>query len=573
MNNFQSAFSARSLLSPLMFWVSVVVAFGLNFGDAVNGGNGYWLERLALVTGLQAALFGAIWLSYVTVIRHLPAIVRPTMLLIAYLGFASLRGIALGWGLYLVGASPEVIIATRVLSSIVQAILVTVLATSYGILTNNAELGRDLALAQAQLRQLAERVESRRREDNSALVESVTARLARDIDVSRDDTPDAVLSRLRTSIDDVVRPLSRAIDAGIGDLPAIPEVAAIEPRIDWRGAWRRALDSNEIRILPTVGMLGLVAIPTLLRVFNPLELIVLEVVIMGMSAFLLWFLRALMRFTPEAVRTRALIPVAALTSIPVSAVTASAFPPERPTTYVWLSVFIFIVLGVVPAAFSTAAQQTGALATKLQEQNAELAWTVARTREIIRQQRKAVSTALHGSVQAALTAAHIRLQIAIRDNLDVAAAVAQAQAEAEAAVRFAVDFDAPPPPMLDVVDNLTATWDGICRVRRRLAVNDLKWMDTDPVCARAVAEILLETTFNAVKHGNAEYVEIDCTWPNWQSLELIVSNNGTALDPSAKGLGSQLLDEATIEWSRESRNGVTVVRALIPWDGLLTDVK
>ena len=72
-------------------------------------------------------------------------------------------------------------------------------------------------------------------------------------------------------------------------------------------------------------------------------------------------------------------------------------------------------------------------------------------------------------------------------------------------------------------------------------------------------------SFNAVKHGQASSIKIACQEVDPRILELIVSNDGNVLEPSERrGLGSQLLEESTIDWNRFTAQAKTVTVARIP---------
>jgi two-component sensor histidine kinase len=92
--------------------------------------------------------------------------------------------------------------------------------------------------------------------------------------------------------------------------------------------------------------------------------------------------------------------------------------------------------------------------------------------------------------------------------------------------------------------------------------------------AMCLNEILKEAVSNAVRHGDAEraWVEVSRTGEKTEAIvEIQVTNDGRIpVTGERRGLGSQLLDELTLEWSLESvpETGQTILAARLPFSGL-----
>jgi two-component sensor histidine kinase len=87
-----------------------------------------------------------------------------------------------------------------------------------------------------------------------------------------------------------------------------------------------------------------------------------------------------------------------------------------------------------------------------------------------------------------------------------------------------------------------------------------------PDTAYAVAEIIREACQNALRHGHATAIEvsIQAIAPN-QTIAIGVENTGTPIAPEARrGLGSQLFDDLTLQWTRSATPTGTDFRAVLP---------
>jgi two-component sensor histidine kinase len=68
-------------------------------------------------------------------------------------------------------------------------------------------------------------------------------------------------------------------------------------------------------------------------------------------------------------------------------------------------------------------------------------------------------------------------------------------------------------------------------------------------------ELLSELTFNAIKHGGANKVLFSVSLATDNTVELTCIDNGERPSDSGRvGLGTKLLDECALQWTREPLN-------------------
>lgn len=563
MNFLNRYLSIHGLLSWPVMLFGTLWAVLFNLTDPFTGGAGKVLERIALLLALQAIMFGSFWVANLLLVRCLPARLRGLALLTALIVLAGARGAAVGWAMHEIGVVSFSADPQRVFASVIsQGIMLGLAAIIYELIRYNAEARGEVLAARAQLETIRQHDEREQQLRNQALVDSVRQQLQRAISFSDADTPAAVLSTLQASIDEVVRPLSRVLDRQPGDVTLLRPT--VPTHIPWRELIRPFFDLRELRPIPTTILVFLGALPSVSRVFPaPLISSGLTLLLIALTAALVLVVRLALRWSPAA------LAIAMVPSLIVSASIASlmlqrwVLPGTSSFFVPWT--LLVVIMGVMPAGAMSYLHSARELTESIVRENTNLEWVLARSRGQVRQRQRAVASVLHSRVQAALTAAYLRLQIALRDGGDVQRAVRNAQTEAELALQIDLTDEASAPAARDIVQRVIDSWAGVVDIRSEFSADDCDRIDQDALCARSLNEILLELCLNAAKHGGASEIEIGCAWPDARTCELRVHNTGAALGAEAEGLGTRLLDETTLRWSRSSdRDGVTVT-ALLPW--------
>ena len=78
--------------------------------------------------------------------------------------------------------------------------------------------------------------------------------------------------------------------------------------------------------------------------------------------------------------------------------------------------------------------------------------------------------------------------------------------------------------------------------------------------AHCINEIVKECVSNAIRHGQASKVTVTFFDSQDGSISISVTNNGDGPISTEQGVGSQMLDEITMSWSRDlTESGVQVV--------------
>lgn len=200
----------------------------------------------------------------------------------------------------------------------------------------------------------------------------------------------------------------------------------------------------------------------------------------------------------------------------------------------------------------------------LDEQNKELSREMALFEQQLWVARRNWSLTIHGTVQASLTAALTRLNAPDADKNTLALA----KKDLDRAVAALSS-----PPSLDVkfapaIKEIVATWQGVCDVEVQVDSASKKLVSKDPRLSMCVNEILKEAVSNAVRHGDARNAQASLKVADEGVLDLTITNDGSAPRIGGrKGIGSNLLDELTVDWSLgfDSATAQTILTARLPF--------
>jgi len=178
--------------------------------------------------------------------------------------------------------------------------------------------------------------------------------------------------------------------------------------------------------------------------------------------------------------------------------------------------------------------------------------------------RRAWQFVVHGTVQAALTAALTRLQASPEPERYVLNMVAD---DIERARQALVAAPVRNIDLAGALGQLQATWRGICEIQVSITERAGRSLQKNNDARVCVNEIVKETVSNAVRHGEAKRVWVEIDRQDDFALSIRVSNDGLPLSAQSRlGVGSRLIEELTTDWSLETNqaSGRTVFNANLP---------
>ena len=165
---------------------------------------------------------------------------------------------------------------------------------------------------------------------------------------------------------------------------------------------------------------------------------------------------------------------------------------------------------------------------------------------------------IHGPIQSRLLTAALRLATGSGSRLEAINHAREDLADAITTLNnVESDFNE---SFVTQFTDLQVAWGGVCDIELPTLDEVSHFLDSDPVVRDCVMEVLSESVTNAVKHAAATHVDVQITL-NAETVELQVRNSLNSEFVSQadtdteteiqQGFGSEIISEATTQWSRE----------------------
>ena len=560
-----------ALLSAPVFFLSLLWPVIVQFGESnALGENSRDIAiRLALLFPIQVLMFAFPFLTWRWICPWVPSRNWTWLLLVSVIVGAAVRGIALGILLFLFGISESPEFVFRIVASVghmgvVTVILWILVSEVHGLQARRRQLmaDRDQLIdlqiaAQRDLEQLGDRAAE---EIRLSILQSLGGLQVSDSSELRE--------RLRLTIDEVVRPLSHQLGAQSSAwAPTQPSTEKV--RIDWPLAIREGL--NPARIHPVVLSLLLLWLGFPIHIFQFAPSIVLAytfITLLAMPAF--WIARKVairasirrgtgftsMSFIVAVVVGALLMGLATLTYM---------WDEPQPFVFVIVAPVLALLISSLIAVAEAARDQNLELEADLTATTADLRWALARAREQYRQRERGLAHALHGRIQASLAAAFLRLEHAVAQGANDDAFLVSLQAEI-LEVLAELDFrDSAPDPIDKVIALTQSNWSGAVHIDFTVEPHVKQALAIDSLCARSVNDLIPELIFNSVRHGSATAIKVELEMADTRTLCLTVTDDGLNYKiETPYGLGSALLDDSSISWTRSRCGELTTTTCMLP---------
>lgn len=253
----------------------------------------------------------------------------------------------------------------------------------------------------------------------------------------------------------------------------------------------------------------------------------------------------------------------------ISGLPAMAFNLNAVTTLSALALYSIVIVApmlsllgfAIATSLDTAREEAE---SRIRQDNDSLARETALFDQRMWLAKRSWSFAVHGTVQAALTAAITRLSSADELEQYQINLVLQDLDRAKAALSKTPNTDVDLPAAMNA---LVSTWQGICNVKWHVTERASRALVRDSNARMCVNEIAKEAVSNSVRHGEAKNAWIEIDRSSDELLIINISNDGFLLsDNFEPGVGSQMLEELTLNWSLHNDRGLgrVVLAANLP---------
>lgn len=182
-----------------------------------------------------------------------------------------------------------------------------------------------------------------------------------------------------------------------------------------------------------------------------------------------------------------------------------------------------------------------------------------------RRLQRGISRVLHGPVQHAIAASIYQLQ-STPDAATDARVLGEVKKRVTAALELISSSESATPNLREAFSELTELWANVSPIDIEVSEDDLALIQRDDHAAHAVHELVGEACVNAMKHGEASHIVVTIAVDREARLINVgVQNDGKPLAVDARnGLGSKLLDEMCISWSRTQQGEFVVTEMVLP---------
>lgn len=549
------------------FWITL---FASLIGHLTTGGDvsASFVVRVTLVVIAQLAMFVPLLALRLTLLRDPPR-PRPWIALLGFVIAAVTRGVVLTSLLLATGAVEEPLWLYRIAASLVTVgVLLLIVALVISTMRAHTRSLQALMRVQRELSATQERIVAEVTERNEETLARVKSRLADEM-VALDSLGEAgSVAELQRLASDVVRPMSHEL-AGSFRVDSPHDSAVDDVHVTRQQVITQMVAVAPFRPILSGLLMAVIMLTAAIGVFGSLGF-ALMLWSVGSVIVLSWLANLLLSRLLGRLSSQAGLVAVIISAVAVGYLSSGVGgwilrnTPDATPVAVGGGLFIAVVLLLLALVTAVLRQQV-ASERELADSTRQLRWSVVRMRQVQWLQGQALSRALHGPVQSAVTSAALRLGAAVRAGQPTQSLLEEIRTDLRATVDV---LDAPQvvgPPLDEALARIIGTWAGICEVSAELEPGVRERLDADPVSCSTVVDLLTEAVSNSVRHGGATRVGIRVVGDQADVIRLTVRDGGSPTSASSgAGLGTSLLEECTLGWSRTVVSQGQVLEALLP---------
>lgn len=419
-----------------------------------------------------------------------------------------------------------------------------------------AEQQRLLDANAAMSDRLAQAQEDLRRETHEVLDPALAS--VRELLEAGEDRADTarVVDALSAAVSDVIRPMSHRYSGEAAPIEALPPPRDLAP-VGVMSWLRDRVDAPAaIRPVPitALSVLGFAMMAPIAKA--PLPAYILTLSMFAVTAVVLLVIRAawppIWRRIPAGWAIVALAGVCLIVYMSLGLLFSWDAWSDSWMRFWLMSAGYRTIMSVAVAMFVMVTQRRSEVDAEIYEVNIGLERHVAAMRREAWSIRRQMSLVLHGSVQSVLVSS---IMILSREGAHHRAE--EVRLRLDQALR-AIDLDN---EASDVVEHglreIVGLWAPISEISVEVSPAASAALAAHPGRRSACLEIVREAVSNAVRHGRATHVHMSIELDDQDLVTIRVRDDGAGLSDEAaagrlRGLGSAMMDEVCLNWSRES---------------------
>lgn len=194
-------------------------------------------------------------------------------------------------------------------------------------------------------------------------------------------------------------------------------------------------------------------------------------------------------------------------------------------------------------------------------------WQIAYLNGLTWATKRNLARQLHGAVQSEIISVLLRIAKSEQENELSEADTAKLQRQLRDRLENILDAETEAYDFRAVLAEIVETWSAIAEIDFEIGQDAATAVVADPLAAETTIEIIREAVSNAIRHGQASEIRVRVSTISATDCILAeISSQGRRFEPSGReGMGTQQLRDCTVFYSVNDENGLTVVRAAIPY--------
>jgi hypothetical protein len=560
----------------LSFWLTFAAVLIGSLFVTVSGIS--WSTRVAINGVGHLALWAPLVLARWVTLRMDPER-RTTIAWIIVGAFAlgaSLRTLVVGAIFAWLMGPDEALWLLRANGSFITAGIVFVL-TAYTVSGTREQRRRiqELDALQAELKESAAEVQAGIQERGEQSVERVRGILETELATLQSRDAGADVKSLERIARDVVRPLSHDLAEVAAMKPASLSVTI--PKVSWikvsdLAAQGRPLRPLAVMLLMFLLVFGSIAVypPAALRfLLMPPATFAVLILVNPVAARVFGTRSVGMRFTLLV----AISVICGLIMGVVGYLVMVGMPIQQGTVLGAVFFVAIFTLGASVNAGIDASRQV--VIDQLDSVAAQLRRNLALVNQVRWFQDRSLSLALHGPVQAAISAAAHRLNSAMNSGDVTPQLIDQVRADIKAKLDVLGDSTREAVPFAEGISSIVTTWDGVCHVEPVIDPDVSTLLEQDAPLRTCLVAIATEGVSNAVRHGGSTAVELRMSIDGDEGVVHVdmasrAPHREELPQLRTSGLGMRQLNDCAITWRLEVKPDGQILRAALPSRLLLT---
>lgn len=562
----------KVLVSRPVFFASLFWSMFAHFLDITFNPEGFIAERASVVVIAHLAMFGTFWLLVKSISKFSPLAQSLLMLLVIAIG-SSVRGVVLWWLLFELGLKSVDLLGYRAIVAIpILGIPVVLFAITTHRVRGYSEARRTSLAESKRLLELKKRTQENIKESAEQRLQQIKQTVFASLGLDGQKASSKSLDALNETIEKVVRPLSHQLDEEEGTWVAESKDPS-KIRINWIEVLKDSLLPKFIHPIAVGLSVSLSGSVFMITQYSTFEAAYLIFVSGAVPWLVLWlfksvFLNNFITAPNWVIRLGVVCGYLLGGFLTGSATLVVTISTDNPAALFYNGQLFVLAFATFFALASSAQAQARIISERLLETSNGLAWEVARVADEQRQVRRALADALHGPLQAGLTSALIRMKSAstleTKEYEEIESAIRSELKSLVDSISLSESHDVK--NFAWIMGSLAGTWEGIASSEIQLRDITEDELSRDPVLMNTLRELLSELTFNAIKHGGANRVSFSVSLATENTIELTCTDNGERPSDSGRvGLGTKLLDECALSWTRQQAEIGTKTTVILPF--------